>query len=562
MATDPIQSLVDRLSQGDSGGPGPRRLGSTPQITAERAAAVPQSPDVIPLAERPDISGAGQQLGQRIARIGAMLQESRDEASAQLAFQNWVVTENQFRTSLFSFDPFDPERQLPDYREAGKLYKDGVEGITAEVAETHKLTNGARAQFRFLVNRQLSQRFIDVNNQTMKRGLAFERSQIDTRIANTLAIMRGLPEADRVEQIQLLMGNLERNKKRGVITEAEQTALQTKFTVGLLDQDANEDIRSTEGRERFYAEEAAGRYNALGDDRRFALLGRAHALESRSEAQDRENEKALANERENRKIEVGELIAADRREEALDLVSTYARYRLLSAAEIEGLRKDIAEPARERTSDPVEAQRIGLDTASINPRTSEAEIDGLVERQRQGGRGLTLKDGLIYKNRLRETREGLASAQRTTANRAEDQARTRLSQRHSQAEQELRAALGVKQPFGAEAALQNPSDRAYAVLLPELRARSSFFGGREDPIDVVQSMRPRIRELLGTPTRLEEIYKDHQSLEEGHRKGAVSDDAYQKELKRRGPPLPPAKPFSQMTPQERREQLQRDKGRQ
>jgi hypothetical protein len=180
-------------------------------------------------------------------------------------------------------------------------------------------------------------------------------------------------------------------------------------------------------------------------------------------------------------------------------------------------------------SDRREASRILLDVESINPSTTEGEIDSLYTAGR-----VSLGDATKAKNQLRETRKALQNT-----------ALTEITRKHNQAEQELRADTGVRPGVLASAIQDDPAGRVYAALLSELRKRSQAFGGTEDPLAIVESFRPRVRDALGKPARLKPseiqgLYPDWQSLERAWRDGRISEDQFQDEKRRRsGVPVAP-----------------------
>src|SRR5262249_21734795 len=146
-------------------------------------------------------------------------------------------------------------------------------------------------------------------------------------------------------------------------------------------------------------------------------------------------------------------------------------------------------------SDPAIAGRILLDVESINPKTTEREIDEAFAKHQNGQPGLSLADATKAKNQLRATRVALA-------NRAQDQALAASLRDHNQAEQELRAMLGIKPGLMSQVMADSPENRLYSALLPELRSRSEAFGGGEKPLAVVESMRERVLKALGPPATM------------------------------------------------------------
>jgi hypothetical protein len=118
---------------------------------------------------------------------------------------------------------------------------------------------------------------------------------------------------------------------------------------------------------------------------------------------------------------------------------------------------------------------------------------------------------------------------------------------HAQAEQELRNKLGIKQGIAATSLGDDPAGRLCGVLLPELRRRSTLFGGQERPLEVVDSMSERIRKALGktvelTQKEIEGLYPNPQELEKAWKNGAISQEQLDRALQgqRHTIPSPPS----------------------
>jgi len=153
----------------------------------------------------------------------------------------------------------------------------------------------------------------------------------------------------------------------------------------------------------------------------------------------------------------------------------FREMRIATGDDYRRLRRHIESPS-DRPSDPDTAKLIGLDVNSISPRTSEKDIDAAVDAGK-----LNLKDAIAFKNRLRETREGLIN---------EDKAKWRTY--HAQAEQEIRAALDITGLIDR----YDPNDerhQLYFMALSELRTRSLAYQGKEDPLEAGQRIAERYR---------------------------------------------------------------------
>jgi hypothetical protein len=169
---------------------------------------------------------------------------------------------------------------------------------------------------------------------------------------------------------------------------------------------------------------------------------------------------------------------------------------------------------KEAPSDPATLNRVTLDVHSQQPQMTEAQIKDLRAQVL-----LNRKDALAAMDRLRETRKALESKGESEGMR-----------RHAQAEQELRAALGIPTLFDK---LDPAKEKAWQLALPELRRRSSMYGGKEDPLAVVESIRPRYQKMLGQDAALTEQqtgsllrFPNPAALDAARKAGQISDGEY------------------------------------
>ncbi len=119
----------------------------------------------------------------------------------------------------------------------------------------------------------------------------------------------------------------------------------------------------------------------------------------------------------------------------------------------------------------------------------------------------------------------------STINRRTEKGESFESRRHAQAEQELRAKLGIPTIYDR---LNPVKERVFAAALQELTDRSSYIGrGKEDPISAVREMMPRYQSLLLTDTELSleqkaiaARYKTPRDLESAYRNGVIDKSTY------------------------------------
>lgn len=274
--------------------------------------------------------------------------------------------------------------------------------------------------------------------------------------------------------------------------------------------------------------------NVLPDDKIKILEERADRLQRRQQAdaerRDKEAERMLTV----AKKQLVTDLEADAASGTLTLETLDLRreMRQLDPGDYRRLRKDIAEGGIQRPSDPAVMSGIGLDVAAMRPRTTEADINRLHEAYLNGRPGLNLKDAQTLKEKL------------TTKLRVlENEGESDLVRDHNQAEQMIRAALGIRPGLIVEALKDDPAGRLYFSGVDELSRRSRLFrpsyGGTEDPLTVAAELIPRLQKAFGQASqpRLNELtgllrYPTPQALEQAFQSGQISEPSYRLEKQR------------------------------
>jgi|SRR5882724_4652516 len=522
---------------------------SVPIYTAEGRAVQPRSPDYIPIPK----SGA-QALGEGLSNLGkslgdidAKLRQQQDERNATEAAARWELGQAKIRDALFYVDPSDiqsgPEGTagavIPAPHDAASMYKEKMTALTEELSRN--LTPGAADLYHLHVARSIPRHVINVRHDIRTVEIQNAVAGLDRDEDNYAALaVKSASQEERDGYISGYKASLDRAAGRGIIDAVKRGDRERSFEQKILAGTADILISSPTARQKFYEADAAGEFSKLNpvvlEHKRLA----ANRADERDEKAGRANEVLITNARDNRKIEIGSLITQGNLPRAIELLNFYEESRMLHASEIEHLREQIAKGPNKAASDQTIAQRVLLDVESINPKTTEAQIDEYVARHVRGEPGLSLADGVKAKNQLRATRVALQ-------NRTQDQALAQLGREHNQSEEELRAALHIRPGLVATAMMEDPNGRLYAQLLPELRKRSKFFGGSEPPLTVMDSMRPRIAEALKNtalkPNEIQALYPDWQSLDRARRENRITEDAFQAEVRRRsGAPATPTTP--------------------
>ena len=179
----------------------------------------------------------------------------------------------------------------------------------------------------------------------------------------------------------------------------------------------------------------------------------------------------------------------------VEMVNIRADMRQLDSETARRLRTLAMEGPSGRPSDRTVLTIAQLDVHSTEPKMTEEGIDRLQARHEGGGVGLSLKDAVALKDRLRQQRQVL---------KAEGQ--SILKAEHDQGEQILRAAVGMPPGLIAAALGDSPAARLYLAGLDEYTRRSRLFesayGGKEAPLEVATDVARRLGAALGESARL------------------------------------------------------------
>lgn len=151
---------------------------------------------------------------------------------------------------------------------------------------------------------------------------------------------------------------------------------------------------------------------------------------------------------------------------------------LMTREDYDALVAKVQSPPLERKSDPHTLQTVIADVHSATPQMTERQLMQL---------NLT---GQLNNEDYKASLDTL----RTTTQHRENQQKTQVMQRQSQAEQDLRATLGIPTLFDK---LDPAKEKAWALALQELTARSAAFDGKEDPLAVAREIGPRYQAMLG-----------------------------------------------------------------
>jgi hypothetical protein len=210
----------------------------------------------------------------------------------------------------------------------------------------------------------------------------------------------------------------------------------------------------------------------------------------------------------------------------LNEVESARKARILIGDDYRRVLKSIQEP-KTGPSDPDLLATYLLDAESATPKHTAAEIDRAYYAFAAGNPGLNLKDAADIKAKLR-----------SRADHQRDKGETDIGRRHTQAEQQLRANLGIT---GLLESITQDQKKSYSMALGELTRRSSYYNGKEDPIAIVEEISPRYqsviradfdmsvgkkRRTLSKDDPSESVESNMKRLEKDYKTGKISKQVY------------------------------------
>lgn len=495
-----------------------------PQILAQEPAAVPQGRFASAVPE----TGLAL-IGQSLTRTGDVLAEAADAKRKLAARTEAALRKSEFDVGLATLDSnlrlthSDPDAYLAAYTQ-------GVQQLHATT-----LQNTQSEEAKALLGLEL----------TRGAGLHLVEAQ---KHYNSLYVNRAENQLDAtLDNKRILLGTATTDQQRstlyreGIDAVDELAPILGKHTTDRKIKWRNEFLMDVEGRaieanpEDWTPQRVRG---VLPDDKIKILQKEAETGQLRLDAKrnriradfDR-SMKEQGEEAERRMVDIIRDPAATI-DERLARLQDFRHVRLLSSEKLEHFERIITEGPNLRPSDPDTLSRIGLDAHSTTPTVTEAEVDHLQRAHQRGGTGLNFKDAIAIKDRLR-----------TTRNTLEQQGESQLVRDQNQAEQELRATLGIRPGILSEALKDDPIARLYGAGLTELRRRSRLFqktdGGTEEPLAVLRDLLPRLQQTAGSGAQLKitEIrglltFPTRQALDAARAAGQISQAQYEIERSR------------------------------
>lgn len=298
-----------------------------------------------------------------------------------------------------------------------------------------------------------------------------------------------------------------------------------KFNDKVMVSQANILSKTSEGRAQLIEMDNAGKFDDVDPQKRSLIMGRVLAAEERAEKSSREAELAVKAQHNLWETEISGLVAQHKLGEASQKLEFLAGLNVLPAKDVDAYRKMIAAPPLDKISDPATKARVFLDVNSLKPQISEAQI-----KSYQADGSLSIQDATTALEKRTMVTRHLA-----------DQSRSINMQRQAQAEQNLQSMLHINP--GTLNMMTNidgdPRTRVYGQLLPQLVDRSVAFNGNEDPIAVVESFRPYIRDAFKSvdgfglaPQEVDALYPDAQTLNKAFKTNRIDKDAYDAAVRR------------------------------
>lgn len=187
----------------------------------------------------------------------------------------------------------------------------------------------------------------------------------------------------------------------------------------------------------------------------------------------------------------------------------------LTREDQKALRDAMEAGAPEPASDPVTLDNVTMRVHSTSPNITERELNQL-----RDARKLNFKD-------WRAALDTLDSRRKWHIDRGESE----NGKRHAQAEQVIRAALGIPTMFDK---LEAGKEKAYGLALLELTRRSyAFAGGKEDPLKIAEEIIPRYQKMLDQSAAVTEDqvnrvlkYPDQKVLDVARDRGDIGGGDY------------------------------------
>jgi len=193
---------------------------------------------------------------------------------------------------------------------------------------------------------------------------------------------------------------------------------------------------------------------------RSVALARQSAIDTMLEKQERDNQKATE-----------QRLLVKMSQGSLTINELEANVTNLRPEAFRVFREELLTP-KGRPSDPQVLQSYRIAASLTIPTVTEEQILGQV------GQTLNANDAIDILGKIRSRKSGADSD---------------LMRRHNQAEQQIRATLGVT-AFPMIEQLDQNTRALYDLALEELTSRSAAFLGAEDPLAVATEMVPRLRE--------------------------------------------------------------------
>lgn len=295
------------------------------------------------------------------------------------------------------------------------------------------------------------------------------------------------------------------------------------------------DFRQKAAYDRGYAEVTANPetakiepYRTMMSPEKYRELANHQTTMQKSELTRREKEETAARQavkdaRQERALELDQLVKNGNMDEALRKLEFYADSRIIDPEDYRRVRGEIDKGPQDKPSDAATLEKYTLDVHSAYPRTTESAIKGDPRLNREDKSKLL---DVLYARTQAAKSEGDSELQRA----------------HNQAEQTLRASLGIRPGVIVTALGDDPAGKLYFQALDDLTKRSRLFqksyGGSEDPLKVVEEIAPKYNRALVDFSRnqVQQIqttlqFPTRQALEQARQQG-LPQAQYMNELRK------------------------------
>lgn len=470
-----------------------------------------------------DMSGIQQAMGtlgqaaQTFARVDKAVTDENAKLEAELALGELQRQAADAEIALQQDLSVTPENYAKRNDENLRAIQQGV-GKSIQSPQGRQLFERRASQF-------MTQKSIKGKWDGVELGIAHAKSKTDILLGHDETVATfGETEAIRAEGEDRLVNRIKEAVQKRIYSGTEAASRLTQHRANIDAGQARLQAMDPEQRSKLMMDLLEGRRPYMGGKAQLDMFDKLMKdAETRQTKADQEA-KRMADEAKERDMTAWtqDALKPDMRpSDMIARLDSLVKTHHIKDTEYQRMYATLTRPEKEVESDGPTLRRVIADTHSMQPKMSEADLNGLFDRHL-----LNRKDWITALNRRRETLE---------SNRREGH--SLVMQQHAQAEQELLKHAGVVTPFSQLDAVQ---EKLVPEVLTELRRRSSAYpGGKESPLKVTEELIPRIRGTLSRDAQFSRAelekqmkYLDKAELEKARREGKITEGFFTSERDR------------------------------